>query len=262
MSISSLTTHAAQLLAYFDGQKTEINAALSAALAAVAAPAVVHYYIDPIAGDDGNAGTSAAPFASLGPVRTALNNRSGISARIYLARDAEVSFTQSISVDNSFLQFQQFDPRAVGAGLPVLQMTATSDGAKDNCVSVIGRNNQVRLVNLNVVTPAAVTDPAARDAFWGICRGVMNNVVSLGDCTLTLRDWELVDQRLTYLYLFNVVIARHAEATATPPIASGLGDTPFLLYGNTLTLPENEALTDVFGVTESANVLTNLALGG
>jgi hypothetical protein len=262
MSISSLTTHAAQLLAYFDGQKAEINAALSAALAAVNAPALVHYYIDPIAGDDGNAGTSAAPFASLAPVRTALNNRSGISARIYLARDAEVLFNQSISVDNSLLHFQQFDPRTVGAGLPALQMTATSDGAKDICTSVVGRNNQVRLTEINLFSPAAVTNPPARDGHWGLCRGIMNNVVSLADCTLTLRDWEIADHRLTYLYLYEVEIARHAEAAATPPVVSFLGDVPCMLYGELLTLPEGETLTDVFAVTESANVLTNLALGG
>jgi hypothetical protein len=262
MSISSLTTHAAQLLAYFDGQKAEIDAAVAAAKAAAPTRSTVNFYIDPIAGNDANGGvTEAAPVATWAGLLArmgAFSDRFFRSWRINIACDAPapINITADLGMEWSTIMFTgAWNPRAIASPLPrpKLQMIAVAGigGAAGYAVSnaIIGANVLLRLSDLEVITAANTSPQLPVNTHFGILRNGHGQRLIAENIKITVQATPLNDRRLDFLYLWNVEIIREASGAGVPLIINPHLHTS-RYYLEQITLPAGENLPDVLGITE------------
>jgi hypothetical protein len=262
MSISSLTTHAAQLLAYFDGQKAEIDAAVAAAKAAAPTRSTVNFYLDPIAGNDANEGvTEAAPVATWAGLLArmgAFSDRFFRSWRIYIACDAPdpINITADLRMEWSSILFTgAWNPRAIASPLPLpkLQMIAVagSDVAAGYAVShaIVGHNVVLRLGDLELITAADTSPELPVHTHFGILRNGRGQRLIAENIKITVQATPLNDGRLDFLYLWNVEIVR-AESGAGVPLI--INPHQYLSRYNLgqITLPAGENLPDVLGITQ------------
>jgi len=257
MSISSLTTHAAQLLAYFDGQAQEINDALAAALSAAPTRAVINYYLDNIAGNDANDGLSAstpvATWAGLVARMGAPENRYFRSYLINIAADGDpVEMNVSLDAEGSFFYILgTWNPRNLAAPLPLptLQMTSFPVDGKARSRAFKGRGVGVRLGSLRVQTPPNTDPLLPRDFHHGLLRDTYDQRLIVENSTIVIDAHPLNDQRLDLLILWNCEVQRTEDGAGVPLIASPAGYASRWFLEN-ITLPEGENLPDVLGITE------------
>jgi hypothetical protein len=257
MSISSLTTHAAQLLAYFDGQAQDINDALAAALSAAPTRATIDYYLDNIAGDDSNDGlteaTPVATWAGLVARMGAPDDRSFRSYRINMAADAEpIEMTANLVAENSHIYIGGgWNPRGLVAPLPrpTLKMMADSADGKAVTRAFFGFNLSVRIGDLTIQTPS-ITDPLLPwDAHHGLVRNGHEQRLIIENSTIVIDAYPLNDQRLALLYLWACEIQRTEDGAGVPLISAPAGYVSRWFLEN-ITLPEGENLVDVLGINE------------
>jgi hypothetical protein len=262
MSISSLTTHAAQLLAYFDGQKAEINAAVAAAKAAAPTRSIVNFYIDPIAGNDANEGvTEATPVATWAGLLARMgvpSDRFFRSWSIHIACDAPdpINITADISMECSIIRFiGAWNPRAIALPLPrpKLQMIAVagSDDKAGYAVShaITGPNVLLRLNDLELITAADTSPELPVYTHFGILRNGHGQRLIAENITITVQATPLNDHRLDFFYLWGVEIVRAESGAGVPLIISPHLHTS-RYYLRQITLPDGENLPDVLGIGE------------
>jgi len=243
MSISSLTTHAAQLLGYFDTQRAQINSALAAALAAAPTRAVINYYLDNIAGNDANDGlTEATPVA-----------RYFRSYLINMAADAQpIEMTASVFAESSLIYVVgTWNPRGLVAPLPrpTLKMKVFSSDGKAVTRPFTGFNVTLRISGLTVQTPANTDPLLPRDNNHGLLRNGHDQRLVMENSTIVIDAHPLNDQRLALLYLWNCEIQRTEDGAGVPLIASPAGYVSRWFFDN-IVLPEGENLPDVLGITQ------------
>jgi hypothetical protein len=261
MSISSLTTHAAQLLGYFDTQRAQINSALAAALAAAPTRAVINYYLDNIAGNDANDGlteaTPVATWAGLVARMGSLNDHYFRSYRINMAADAQpIEMTNSCAAESSIVHIVgTWNPRNLTAPLPrpTLQMMAYPGGGETTgftaSPSFTGFNVALRLSDLTVKTPAATTPALPWHTHNGLLRNGHNQRLIAENTTIIVDALPLNDCRLDLLYLWNTEIQRTQDGVGVPLINSPDRYASRWFLEN-ITLPAGENLPDVLGITQ------------
>ncbi|MCX2689617.1 DUF1565 domain-containing protein [Pseudomonas sp. DCB_CB] len=86
--VANLVTKAETLIAYFNGKKTSIDAAVAAAIAAVPETSRT-WYVDQVVGSDANPGTQAAPFKTIAKAITS-TPKSGICT-VYVTNDYDMT---------------------------------------------------------------------------------------------------------------------------------------------------------------------------
>jgi hypothetical protein len=262
MSISSLTTHAAQLLAYFDGQKAEIDAAVAAAKAAAPTRSTVHFYLDPIAGNDANEGvTEAAPVATWAGLLARMgadSDRFFRSWRINIACDAPdpINITSEIRMEWSTIAFiGSWNPRALASPLPrpKLQMIAVAGtGVRAGYAvsdAITGANVLLRLNDLELITAADTSPELPLHTHFGILHSGHGQRLIAENIKITVQATPLNDRRLDFLYLWNTEIVR-AESGAGVPLIINPHQHMSRYYLGQITLPAGENLPDVLGITE------------
>jgi hypothetical protein len=257
MSISSLTTHAAQLLAYFDGQAQNINDALAAALSAAPTRAVINYYLDNIAGNDANDGlteaTPVATWAGLVARMGAPEDRYFRSYLINMAADAQpIEMTASVFAESSLIYIVgTWNPRNLAEPLPrpTLKMMVFSSGGKAITRAFTGFNLSVRISGLTVQTPANTDPLLPRDTHHGLLRNGHDQRLVIENSTIVIDAHPLNDERLDLLYLWNCEIQRTEDGAGVPLIASPAGYASRWFLEN-ITLPEGENLPNVLGITQ------------
>lgn len=102
--IATLVVRYEALAAVFDGKKAAIDAAVVAALAA--APAMTRtFWVNQVSGDDNNAGTAAAPLASISAAVT----RTPFSGRCVVNLQSDYHCATNIAVDGRELYLRSAD---------------------------------------------------------------------------------------------------------------------------------------------------------
>lgn len=151
--IADLVTEAKGLIATFNGKKAEINAAVSAAIAAIPSNAKT-YYINTVIGDDKAAGTAAAPLKSL--KQALYNTPAGGQVVCYLQTDHLLD--TNVAVDNRVLHICS-DTQGVKRKLRCAYYP-TNDGAATwlgGFVSYYGGQVLLTDITLDLPTPSGLT---------------------------------------------------------------------------------------------------------
>jgi hypothetical protein len=248
MSISALTSEAARLLAYFQSAESDINAAVAAAIAAIPNKQRITYYVDSIAGDDGNAGTIAEPLETLNGAFGKITGRASVVADIRLAPDGAYVFGANSTLHQSLVSVissSSYDPRETG-GKPVVTLGYYTSGSVLRCYAIGGRFNALRFFGCNVHAPqiAPADLSTNRDILWGPLSSFYHTI-HFEDATVTLHNAPMVDGRQWMHNFYKVVFAR---GNGTAKYCADLGiHSGCLLNASLLTLPAEETLADIFG---------------
>jgi hypothetical protein len=261
MSIATLTGKADELLSYFGGQKTAIDNALAAALAAAPTREVVNYYLDNIAGDDANDGlTSTTPVATwsgLAGRMGSLTDRYFRSLRINIACDStETEMDASLGAESSQIWITgAWNPRGIAEPRPrpQLKMMAYPGSGEASgfavCSVFTGFNVALRASTITLQTPDDTNPVLPYYTHNGFLSDGFNQRLICQNSTIVINALPLNDQRLDLLYLFNCEIQRTAEGAGVPLIASAWDYSSRWYLGN-ITIPEGENLPDVLGITQ------------
>lgn len=145
MGLSQLQQELTALRNFFNGKKTEIDAAVSAAVAASSNPRR-QFFVDAVEGLDTNAGTSAAPFQSL---RRALAvTPVGSYTEIYLAQGQIHELTENRELYYCALRLRRWGQ---GGANPVIrpQVAVVSGANESKYIALHGVN--VLLTEVDVV---------------------------------------------------------------------------------------------------------------
>ena len=134
MGLSQLQQELTALRTYFNTKKSELDAALSAALAA--APTTErNFYVDAVDGLDMNPGTSAAPFKTVD--KALLTAPSGLLSNIWMRAAQVHQLGNDRELRYSAVRFRRWGSEGVN---PVLTPLVTSDGTYNvsRCIGMSG----------------------------------------------------------------------------------------------------------------------------
>jgi hypothetical protein len=198
MSISALTSEAARLLQVFQTKESSINAQVAAAVAAV--PTMTKtYYVDAVAGNDSNAGTSAAPWLTLNKALTTINGLSGHDITIYLAPNDPASvyeFNRDVKLSNSIIAL-----RMTGSGSikPVIRMgyrntVYNGQPTKYTYGFIGGANLEVYIVNCTIESPTVPPEDAGNNLHpdQGLVQRSEGGKVRIISCNIVMKDLVLL----------------------------------------------------------------------
>lgn len=247
MSISALTSEASRLLAEFQSKEAAINAAL-AALPAIGG--LKAYYVDSIAGDDGNAGTSAAPFESLNKALAMISEKTNYTFLIYFASDGEYAFDRTCTIDMCHVEFHGYDPRAIGSGKPTVnfQFYSFSESGVEvvRPYGFLGDDNSVFVLDCNLVLPAVPAEFSALPSaiHHGLTQNGWRREIVIQNSSVTIDDYQWFDQRT---YSFKFVNVDFNRSAGSQKLIVNLGAYLNDLMLNNCTFPSGEDLHDWFG---------------
>jgi hypothetical protein len=247
MSISALTSEASQLLDFYRGERDAINAALSAAMAALPSKGTTTYYVDSIGGNNNNPGTEAEPFETLAPVKTLVNERPGVAIVAKMAKGGTYAFP-SIIAKQCFLLLdgQDYDPRAIGEPQAVLTLSyVVESNAVQMSSSIYAQSVVLHLRGLQLVGATRAQDHAETPLTtqqYGLLSGFGANSLILQDVDVELNDIPFLDGLLAMLVLWE---ARFSRGVGAVPFSSRLGRHPLMLMVNQATFPSGESFHDV-----------------
>lgn len=158
--VSSLTATAKSLIDYFSLKKSDIEKAVTAAVAA--APTIVRaYWVDPVMGDDAGLGTEAAPFKTLQRAVDATPDGGRVTA--WLSKDYVLD--KSITTAGR----QLVVAAVAGAGRKLICNEFTPDGETLPRMGSFWMSNgsTVQLLNVTVSLPASSAGDLS--AYYALC---------------------------------------------------------------------------------------------
>jgi hypothetical protein len=247
MSLSSLTSEASQLLDFYRGEKNAINAALSAAIAALPSKGTVWYHIDSISGNDAAAGSAAAPWRTLAPLAAQVTERPGVAVVARMARGGTYVFPE-ITAKHCYLVLdgQAFDPRATGEPQANLVLDyRIAGGAIFAASAIYAQNVAAEMRYLKIIGATRSAEHAATPLTtqqYGLVTGLGSNALILNDVDVELNDIPMLDGLLGTLALRAV---RFERGVGNVPMSSRIGRHAINLMLESLTYPDGESFHDV-----------------
>lgn len=258
--IVELLEESTALNQYFQGAKSQIESALSAAIAA--APSLAKtFYVDAVSGSDENSGLVASKFKT---VDKAVNSvPSGGVGVIYLTNGQDYVIESSVDITNKTILIRGTD------GLDRPRLKNKSD-AQNITTGFYGYNGKVRLFLVDLYSADFGNPLLSRSAYDGIFKGSSQSDLDvlhysgnfyIGDTSLFS---QYAGQKLNIT--MHYVTIYHVASNEQGKLLYNRADTVTRLSAGTVTLPEGSVWGDLIsGISrapdnEPRNILTNLEL--